>query len=70
MIRGKTGEIIKACRESAGMTQADLAKRVCMARSTLAQYEAGIHEPTHDRMVELLDVCGFEIVVQKKRVKW
>lgn len=67
-IQMETANLIRACRESAGLTQNDLAKRVDMARTTLASYESGRNEPSHSRVREILSACGYELVVQKKRM--
>lgn len=69
-MKGKAGLMIKGCREVAGMTQTDLAKRVGMARGTLASYESGYAEPSYERVEEIASVCGFELTLQKKRVAW
>lgn len=39
-------ENVKRLREDKGLTQADLAKLVGVAQSTIAQYEIGIKIPT------------------------
>lgn len=66
-MKGKAGLMIRGCREIAGMTQKDLAKRIGIPRSTLACYESGTNEPPFDRVQDLVSACGFDLVLQKKR---
>lgn len=40
------GDVFKEKREAMGMTQAEVASRLCMAQSTIGQVEANIKPPS------------------------
>lgn len=53
------GERIKEIRESLGLTQEDLAKRLKIKTgSTIAQYEANRSKPSLEILTKIADICG------------
>lgn len=53
------GEMIKALREQQSMTQAMLAKRLCITRSSVNAWEMGISVPSTQSLTELAGI--FEV---------
>jgi len=51
-------EMIKRARRTAGLTQAQLARRAGTAQSAVAAYESGAKTPTVDTLARLLDATG------------
>lgn len=49
------GSRIKAERKRAGMTQAELAKKICMGKSTVQKYELNITSPSADMLYLLAE---------------
>ena len=48
MSKSSTGELLRACRERAGMTQQELATKLYVDRATIAKVELGIiKEPSY-----------------------
>ena len=54
----KVTNSIRAVREAAGMTQADLARRVGVTRQTLIAIEQGRYSPTLELAFQLSRACG------------
>lgn len=52
------GTRIAALRRGAGMSQADLARRLNVSTSTIGMYEQGRREPSADRLVALAGLFG------------
>ena len=52
----KFGEIIRDFRRKAGMTQAQLAKRLGISPSAVGMYEQGRREPDHNMLMKLCEV--------------
>lgn len=53
-----TGERIKAAREAAGMTQAELAKRLGISYVGVSQWERGIRNPKYSTLKKIADILG------------
>lgn len=53
-----SGAKIKSKREELGFTQEELAGRVLIGRSAIAQYEIGIKQPSASVLKQLADVFG------------
>lgn len=51
-------------RESKGWSQSELASRIGRRQSTIGNYEAGANKVSVERLIELLDVFGLELVVR------
>ena len=61
------GEIIKQCRHDAGLSQAQLCKRTGIGpRGTISQYERHGVCPSVYRFEDILNACGYEIIIRKK----
>jgi transcriptional regulator with XRE-family HTH domain len=52
------GEIIRDARRRAGLSQAELARRVGTAQSALSRWERGHDEPRLSRLADVLRACG------------
>ena len=52
------GREIKQRRETVGMTQAELAKRLCVSQGAVAQYELGYKLPSLAMLCRIADVLG------------
>ncbi len=50
------GETIKSLREQKSMTQAMLAKRLCITRSSVNAWEMGISVPSTQSLTELAEI--------------
>lgn len=57
MGKRKTGEHLRIVRRLAGLTQVELAQRLDIWQSQVAEYEAGKHEPRADLYRRWLEVC-------------
>lgn len=57
------GQAVKFFREHAGLTQAELAERVGIQRSYLAELEAGEMTEQTRRLVKLLKAVGARLIV-------
>ncbi len=53
--RAAFAERIKSLRETAGLTQTELARRAGIDRSYYAEVEAGLHSVSTDRIVAIAD---------------
>lgn len=58
------GTLIRETRRRAGLTQADLARRLGTTQSAVARLERGRTEPSFARVAEALRACGFRLVPQ------
>ncbi len=56
-------DLVREARKRAGLTQAELARRVGSTQPAIARLESGRVQPTFDRVVELLKACGFDLHV-------
>lgn len=54
----KIGEMILRKRQTAGMTQEQLAAQVPCSRTSIAQYEIGLKTPSVSIVARLADVFG------------
>lgn len=52
---------LKQIREENGITQAELARKMGVAASTIGSYEQGIREPDHKNLVQLSRVLGVTV---------
>jgi len=52
--------IVRA-REKAGLSQAQLAKKLGKSRSSVNEYESGEHEPKLDLLVKIAKVTGVTV---------
>jgi HTH-type transcriptional regulator/antitoxin HipB len=64
------GILIRESRRQAGVTQAELAKRLGMSRATISRLESGtIQELGMRKFAQVADRVGLEIVVQPKQAR-
>lgn len=52
------GARIAALRHQAGLSQRELAQRLCVSPSTIGMYEQGRREPSTDKLVSICRVFG------------
>lgn len=57
----KTGEALKKARTDAGITQAELAKRLGVTPQTVSQYERGIKKPKVETLARFADAMSVSI---------
>lgn len=57
----KLAKALKAARESAKLSQADLAAKLDVAPSTVAGWELGTHGVRIDRLKEIAKATGVEV---------
>lgn len=55
---GAASRMLVEARKRAGLSQADLAARAGVARTSLSMYESGSREPGADTFVRLLEAAG------------
>ncbi|MBS4759490.1 MAG: helix-turn-helix transcriptional regulator [Clostridium sp.] len=61
MNKKDVGRKIKEFRNLAGLTQAELAEAVHMHEKQISRIEAGVHFPTFDNFVKILEVLDVEM---------
>jgi transcriptional regulator with XRE-family HTH domain len=59
--RMKLPKALRAARESAGLSQAELAAKLDVAPSTVAGWELGTHNPRLDKLAAISKVTGVEV---------
>jgi HTH-type transcriptional regulator/antitoxin HipB len=64
----QTGLVIRGARKQAGLTQAELARRLGMSRATISQLENGVIADLGIRkLAKIADRLGLEMVVRPRR---
>jgi transcriptional regulator with XRE-family HTH domain len=58
--RLRTGPLIREARAHAGLTQAELARRLGTKQSVVSRWERGLDVPRVDTLGRILHACGFE----------
>lgn len=66
----KSGDIIRACRIGAKLSQQVLAERSGTHQATIARYETHQREPSVSTFANLLRCCGCQMVVKKEDKEW
>jgi transcriptional regulator with XRE-family HTH domain len=56
-----SGELIRAARLRAGLSQAELAERLGMPQSSIARWEVDSVEPGLSKLRRVLRACGFDL---------
>ena len=59
------GDLIRICRQKAGMTQRELATKVGITATSLWRYETGKDMPRWDKVVWCLNVCGYTFEIKE-----
>ncbi len=57
----KTGEYIRLLRKEHGMTQAELAKKLCVSDKTVSKWECGAGSPDISMFPELSGIFGIDV---------
>lgn len=65
--RANTGELIRAARGEAGLTQRQLAERLGTTQSAIARWESGRDVPRLDKFDQILRACGIELDLRFRR---
>lgn len=64
------GQLLKAARQKAGLTQADLAEPLGMSRATISSLESGrCEELGVVKLAALLELVGLELTVTQRRTR-
>ena len=58
--------LIKHMREISGYSQIELAKKLGIAQTTLSGYETNYSEPNFVIVLQIADICDFEIICSDK----
>ncbi len=61
------GDVIKVCRQTAGLTQRELAERTHLSIPQLSTYELNKVVPRVDILDSILDACGYELGIREKK---
>lgn len=59
-----TGSMIRAARDQAGISQAELARRVGTPRSVINVYEHGKREPSAEMLARILNATGHRLAAE------
>jgi len=60
----RSADLIREARLRAGLTQYELAERSGRDRSVIARWEQGVVAPSVETLVELAQVCGFDLPLE------
>ena len=64
------GQLLKAGRQKAGLTQAQLAEPLGMSRATISSIESGrCEEVGFTKLAALLDLVGLELTATERRTR-
>lgn len=63
------GNIIKKLRKEKGLSQKELANLIGVAQTTLSGYETGYSNPIFDTILNISNICDYEIVLINKKNK-
>jgi transcriptional regulator with XRE-family HTH domain len=56
-----SGDLLREARKRAGLTQAELGRRVGKPQSSIARWESGDVKPSLETLRELIRACGLEL---------
>ncbi|HWC87643.1 MAG TPA: helix-turn-helix domain-containing protein [Solirubrobacteraceae bacterium] len=60
------GPLIRHARHEAGLTQAELAERLCTTQSAIARLEGDGANPRLSTVTRALDACGRDVVLESR----
>ena len=60
------GAIIRRARRNAGLTQAELGKRIGLRQATVSKLEAGQPATRLSTLLDVLTALGLEIIIDKR----
>ena len=63
----RAGTLLRRARQSAGLSQVELAARAGVAQSVISAYEAGRRQPSLPTLTALIDATGYELTVGIRR---
>lgn len=66
----KMGIKIKELRETAGMTQSELAEKIGVSKSVVSAYENGLRNPSHKVLELIADTFGVSLLSFFERGYW
>lgn len=66
----KAGDVIRACRTGAGLSQRLLADFAGTRQSNVARYETHQREPSVSAFANLLQCCGCQLIVRQEDNEW
>lgn len=58
-------QLLRAYRKQSGMTQSEVARRLGVTQQNLSALERNADKVSADRLVELLNILGVELVLRK-----
>lgn len=58
------GQLIRRARLRAGLSQAELARRLETSQSLIARWERGLVDPSYSTVVRAVRACGFDLHTQ------
>ena len=58
-----SGQFLREARLRAGLTQQQVAERASVSQPTVARIERGDVQPTFERLLQLIRVCGFDLEI-------
>ena len=65
-----SAEIIKTCRERAGLTRQQLADKCGLSYNHIWLWETGQVGPKVDNFLAVLNAAGFEIIIKEKETAY
>lgn len=63
VVKGIGNDLVREARLRAGLTQAELARRVGSTQSAIARVEGARTAPSFDKVLELVRACGLDLDV-------
>ena len=56
---------LKKIRKSCGLTQTELAKKLGVTQQQYSRYEVGTNKITLEMFIRILDICNYQLKVEK-----
>lgn len=60
----QAGDVVRAARARAGVSQRELAERVGTAQAAISRIETGREQPTVDRLAQILAALGWRMAIE------